>query len=322
MTSAALIILLIVLFNKQIGSLLNTFKSWADTQSKNITLSGDEFFNNVTNDDFMLDAQNRLILNPGTSPPPPPPETWDFISISNPSNYVEADILRFADLKIEMQNWATINGGKMTPYPNGDGTYRLDAIQENLISQLAVKGQNIFWIGITGDHVNIFGTPQVYIELCNAIDAYIVTFNKLSLPNAYIGVYVPALGQDEIITNLRPPNYDRQQQYDFAEATRAAVKVACGASWSKVMWMNTGQDNYMGYQLTNDAQSYWAHHTNVSLVSDVEDLVYNNNYTIMSSAPWKTIWGGFKKLAWTDVGLVTGAAGSRQFTALGLAIFN
>ena len=75
--SAILAIILIVLFNKQIGNLLNTFRGKAESIIKNITLSGEEFFNNIENDKFILDDQNRLVLNPWVN-------TRHFLSVSNP----------------------------------------------------------------------------------------------------------------------------------------------------------------------------------------------------------------------------------------------
>lgn len=310
---AILATILIVLFNKQIGNLLNIFRGKAESVIRNITLSGEEFFNNIENDKFILDDQNRLVLNPWVN-------TRHFLSVSNPSYYTEVDILRFADLKIDIHNWATINGGKNTPYRNSDGSYYLTQSQKDLIDQLHDKGQTIFWLGITNEHVNIFGIPVIYTELCNAIDSYITTFNELDISDAKVGIYVPSLGQDEIITQLREDS-TWQEQYDFAENTRSAIKQACGNNWYKVKWLITGQDEAHGFQLTNDAQSYWAHHTAVSSVDDVEDLVYHNTYSVMNDPTWKQIWGKFYKLAWTDGSLVSGLAGNRQLTTLGQSIF-
>ncbi len=248
------------------------------------------------------------------------PKTRHFVSISNPTNYNTDDIIRLGTWGIDVQNWATIYGGKMTPWRDGNGNYELKDDQKDLIKELYGDGQRIFWMGVTGEHINIFGTPQVYTETAKGIAAFVDAFNEMNMPEAYVGVYVPAFGQDEPITQIKSGN-TRQQQYDFSEAVRAAVKTASGANWSKVMWMITGQDNYMGFQLTNDAQSYWAHHTDVSSTSDVEDLVYNDDYSIMSDPEWKAIWGGFKKLAWTDTGLITGSVGSRYPTALGLDVY-
>lgn len=320
--SAVVAVVLIVLFNKQISGLLNIFGSRAALDQGSITLDGNNFFNGVVNNSFKLDAQNRLVLNINSSPI----SGRHFLSLNNPNNYNETDILNFVDLDIDIHNWATINGGKMTPYRNGDGTYYLDTAQKNLIDQLYTKGERVFWIGITLDHVISFGFPAIYTELCSAIDAYVAGFNELSLTDAEVGVYTGSysydlgLGQDEIITNIRP-GYTRAQQYAFSETTRSAVKSACGSNWNKVKWLITGQDNILGFQLTNDAQSYWAHHTNVSTTSDVEDMVYHDDYTIMSSQAWKNTWGSFSKLAWTDTGLVQGTVGNRTLSSLGQSLF-
>ena len=310
--SAILAVVLIVLFNKQISNLFNIFSSRADLDQGSIVLDGNNFLDGITNNDFKLDDQNRLVLNIA-------PTTHNLLSISDPSDYNEADILKFADWKIDIHNWSTLYGGKMTPYRNLDGSYYLQTNQKNLINELYNKSQRIFWIGITPDHELYFGIPVIYTEICNAVNAYVDAFNELSLTNVKVGIYLATPAQDEVLTNIRP-GHTREDQYIFAEDYRNGVKTACGTNWNIIKWFNTGQDNYMGYQLTNDSQSYWAHHTNVSQVEDVEDLVYNDDYNIMNDPTWKTIWGSFYKFAWTDVWLVQGTVGNRTLTPLGQSI--
>lgn len=249
--------------------------------------------------------------------------TRHVISISNPSKYNETDLIRFAEMGIDIHNWVTWYGGKMTAYRNPDGTYYLSEEQKSLIKTLYSKGQRIFWIGVTSDHIN-FLWENPYDESANMIKAYVKFFSEEHLRFAKVGLYVP-VWHDEIITRKRP-DMTWQEQYDLVETSRIEILSRLSLfEQSKIKWTVTGQD-YMvhdgqEFQLTNDKISYWAHHTDVTEVEEAEDLVYHHILTVMADSIWKEKWSHFKKFAWTDGTLVDGDVGERQLTELGKVIF-
>lgn len=250
------------------------------------------------------------------------------ISISNPTKYNETDLLYLADKGIDVHNWGTWFGGRYTPYRNTDGSYYFKVEQKELLKELYNRGQRVFWVGFSADHAEfIYGLPQGYDELAGMVKAYIKLFNQEKMWFAKAGVYTGglALGQDEVITHLRP-EYTWGQQYALSELHREEVKSRLGFNWLRVKWLVTGQDFMVHdnavFQLTNDpVTSYWAHHTAVSEPFEVEDLVYHNVLTVMADPVWKAEWGKFLKLAWTDSTLVEGVKGSRVLTALGESVF-
>lgn len=247
------------------------------------------------------------------------------ISISNPSKYNETDLIRLAEQKIDIHNWATWNGGKMTPYKNTDGTYYLSDEQKQLIKTLYNKGQKIFWIGITSDHINFVWQGNVYDETANAIKAYTTYFRNARMWRAKVGVYIP-VWHDEIITRHRQ-NMTWQEQYDLVENARTEVKSRLTwFEWFKVKWTISGQDfmihDEQKFQLTNKFNSYWMHHTAVTQPYEAEDLVYHHVLSEMANPTWKETWVKFGKFAWTDYTIVEGLKGNRQLTELGEKIFN
>ena len=247
----------------------------------------------------------------------------DVISISNPSEYNETDLLNFAEQGIDIHNWATWFGGRAIPFRNPNGSFYLSENQKQLILDLYDERQRVFWIGVTTDHINwIFEDP--YEDTANAIKAYTDFFAEEELWEAKVGLYIP-IWHDEIITKQRK-NMTWQEQYDLVENARAEIKSRLKLyEWNKVKWTITGQDfmihNNTLYQLTNDAQSYWAHHTDVTTPKEAEDLVYHHIFSVMADEEWKAIWSRWGKFAWTDGSLVEGEKGSKQLTELGEEIF-
>lgn len=250
--------------------------------------------------------------------------TRDVMSISNPAKYNEVDLLRFAEQGIDIHNWATWYGGKNTPYRNPDGTFYLSETQKQLIRDLYSKGERIFWIGVTTDHITfIFEDP--YTDTANAIKAYTDFFKQAGLWKAKVGIYIP-IWQDEIITRHRE-GMTWQEQYDLAETSRTEIKNRLTLiEWRRIKWTITGQDfmehDGIEYQLTNNYRSYWAHHSAVTQPWEAEDLVYHHVLSIMADEDWKAIWKKWGKFAWTDGSLVEGEKGSRELTELGKNIFN
>lgn len=245
------------------------------------------------------------------------------ISVNDPSDYNETDLLNFAEQGIDIHNWATWFGGKATPFRYPNGSFYLSEGQKQLIIDLYDEGQTIFWIGVTTDHiVFIFGNP--YEDTTNAIKTYTNFFMEEELTFAKVGLYVP-IWHDEILTRLRE-GMTWPEQYELVEIARVEIMSRLDLDErARVKWTVAGQDfmihDEIEYQLKNDEQSYWMHHTDVTTPEEAEDLVYHNVFSVMADEEWKAIWSDWGKFAWTDGTLVNGDKGNRELTELGEQIF-
>jgi len=386
----AIVIALIVLFNQQIGELLNSLMLKAAKQLKSITLSN-----------FMVPPDSGLIFENGKLKLNPPSQSLPkrhIMIIDDPTKYSDTDILNIAKQGVDIINWVTSYGGNMTPHrtnTNPDGTYYLSQTQKDLINDLYTgAGQRIFWMGVSLWHIdNLFPDQgwDPYIEVAKATKAFTDYFATQGWNNTKVGIHTGVsinnithttrygLYQDEPIFWLHTPppgwiadhpgqTWDWHDQYAGAENAHQEVQAACVANgtWSKVLWLITGGDHshrynedssdlscgsgefegkkindpdgtLCSYQLTIDQNSYWAHHTHPPdnhgsgeyeiSISNSKNLVYAGSF-LMADPIWQAKWwnppacsNGCKSLTPTDKLLVTGAKGSRVFTALGKTVF-
>ncbi|MBU1082847.1 hypothetical protein KKE14_00160 [Patescibacteria group bacterium] len=269
-------IILIVLFNQQIGNLLNSLFLKAARQFKTITLN-----NFITSPDSGLVYENgRLKL----SPPNVAQSKRHILIIDNPANYNGDDILNIAKQGVDIINWTTTLGGRMTPYRSNtdeNGTYSLSQVQKDLINDLYTQaGEKIFWIGISLGHIDdIFPSYGLdpYVEVAKATKAFTDYFIDQGWDDTKVGVYTGVsndditnitrhgLYQDEAIFWLHyPPEgwaeahpgqiWDWHDQYAGAEDARKKVKAAsiANGTWSKMLWLIAGGDSSHRYNVDSN----------------------------------------------------------------------
>lgn len=271
-------IILIVLFNQQIGNLLNSLFLKAARQFKTITLNN-----------FIVSPDSGLIYENGKlklSPPNLAQSKRHILIIDNPANYNDSDILNIAKQGVDIINWTTTTGGRMTPYRTStdeNGTYYLNQTQKNLVNDLYNQaGEKIFWIGISLGHIDdIFPSYGLdpYVEVAKAAKAFTDYFIDQTWNDAKVGIYTGisnddttnppttryGLYQDEAIFWLHnpPPGWadthpgqiwDWHDQYAGAENARKKVKAAsiANGTWSKMLWLIAGGDSSHRYNEDNN----------------------------------------------------------------------